>query len=63
MTDTNYKLRGWMGANKVTGRELAKRIDMPYSTFCTRMNEESEWKLPEIKSLQAVTGLAFEELF
>ncbi len=63
MTDTNYKLRAWMGANKVTGRELAKRIEMPYSTFCTRMSEEADWKLPEIKALQAVTGLAFDELF
>ena len=63
MTDTNYKLRGWMGANKVTGRELAKRINMPYSTFCTRMSEEADWKLPEIKALQAVTGLTFDELF
>lgn len=63
MEDTNYKLRAWMGANKVSGRELAKRLDMSYSTFCTRMNEEADWKLPEIKSLKEVTGLAFDELF
>ena len=63
MEDTNYKVRGWMGANKVSGRELAKRLNMPYSTFCTRMNEESDWKLPEIIALQKITGLAFEELF
>lgn len=63
MTDTNFKLRAWMGANKVTGRELAKRLDMPYSTLCTRLSEETDWKLAEIKTLQVVTGLAFEELF
>ena len=63
MTDTNYKLRAWMGANKVSGRELAKRLEMPYSTFCSKMSEESDWKLPEIKTLQVVPGLAFEELF
>ena len=63
MVDTNYKVRAWMGANKVSGRELAKRLNMPYSTFCTRMDEKSDWKLPEIKSLQKITGLAFDELF
>lgn len=63
MVDTNYKIRAWMGANKVSGRELAKRLDMPYSTFCTRMSEKTGWKLPEIKALQDITGLAFEELF
>lgn len=63
MLDTNYKVRAWMGANKVSGRELAKRLNMPYSTFCTRMSEESDWKLPEIKALQEITRLAFEELF
>ena len=63
MTDTNYKIRAWMGANKVSGRELAERLEMPYSTFRSKMSEESDWKLPEIKTLQVVTGLAFEELF
>lgn len=63
MIDTNYKLRAWMGANKVSGRELAKRLNMSYSTFCTRMNEESDWKLPEVKALQEITGLVFEDLF
>lgn len=63
MTDTNYKLRAWMGANKVSGRELAKRLEMPYSTLCTKMSEESDWKLPEIKALQEITGLAFNDLF
>lgn len=63
MLDTNYKLRAWMGANKVSGRELAKRLEMPYSTFCSKMSEESDWKLPEIKALQEITGLVFEDLF
>ena len=63
MVDTNYKIRAWMGANRVSGRELAKRLEMPYSTFCAKMGEESDWKLPEIKSLLEVTGLTYEELF
>ena len=63
MLDTNYKLRAWMGANRVSGRELAKRLEMPYSTFCSKMSEESDWKLPEIKALQEITGLVFEDLF
>jgi len=63
MADTNYKIRAWMGANKVSGRELAYRLNMPYSTFCNKMSEDSDWRLPEIKSLMDITGLTFEELF
>lgn len=63
MNDTNYKLRAWMGANKISGREMAKRLEMPYPTFRMKMLGNSEWKLPEIHSIMTVTGLAFDELF
>lgn len=63
MYDTNYRIRAWMGANKVSGRELAEKIDMPYPTFRQKIAGKSDWKLPEINSLIKVTGLVFEELF
>lgn len=63
MNDTNYKIRAWMGANKVSGRELAEKIGMPYPTFRVKMGENSDWKLPEIRALIEVTGLTFDELF
>ena len=63
MKDTNYKIRAWMGANRVSGCELAKKIDMPYPTFRMKMLGNSEWKLTEIKALIETTGLPYEELF
>ena len=29
MQDTNYKLRGWMGSNKVSHRRMAELLEMP----------------------------------
>jgi len=63
MNDTNRKIRAWMGANRVSGRELAEKIGMPYPTFRMKMAEKTDWKLPEIYSLIEVTGLVFDELF
>lgn len=63
MTDTNCKLRAWMGANKVSGRKLASMIDMPYDTFRAKMSGKSEWKLSEIQALMCATESPYEELF
>lgn len=52
-----------MGANKVSGRELAERINMPYPTFRVKITGKSDWKLPEIYALIKATGLVFDELF
>lgn len=63
MRDTNYKIRGWMGSNKVSVRRLAELMDMPYDTLKTRMSGKTPWKLSDIEKLMEVTGLKFEELF
>ena len=63
MYDTNYKLRAWMGANRVSGVEMAKRIGMPYDTFKNKMAEKTEWKLSEIVTILSVTGSNFDEIF
>lgn len=63
MNDTNCKIRAWMGANKVSGRELAEKIGMPYPTFRVKITGKSDWKLPEIYALIKSTGLVFDELF
>ena len=63
MQDTNYKLRAWMGDNRVSGRKLSEMIQMPYDTLKVKMAGKSEWKLSEIYSLLNATGMAFEELF
>ena len=63
MTDTNAKLRGWMGENKVSGVKLAELIGMPYPTFKVKMSGKTDWSMPEIIRLLKVTGHKFEELF
>ena len=63
MNDTNAKLRGWMGENKISGVQLAERIGMPYPTFKTKMSEKSDWNMPEIIMILNVTGKKFEEIF
>ena len=63
MVDTNYELRAWMGANKVSGRELAKRMGRSYETIRMKLSGKTEWTLPEVEKLMEVTGLTFEELF
>ena len=63
MEDTNYKLRGWMGSNRVSGVEMAERIGMPYDTFKGKYSGKTEWKLSEIKALIEATSTTFEELF
>lgn len=63
MQNTNYKLRAWMGANRVSGVKLAEMIGMPYATFKYKMSQKSEWTLPEIIAIIDVTGSKFEELF
>lgn len=63
MRGTNYKIRGWMGSNKVSVRELAERMGVSYNTLKTRMSGKTPWKLSDIEKLMEVTGLKFEELF
>jgi len=63
MQDTNYKLRGWMGSNKVTQRRMAELLEMPYETFKTKISGDSQWKLSEIIKILDVTGVSFEEIF
>ena len=63
MEDTNYKLRGWMGANRISGTAMAEKIDMPYDTFKAKMSGRSEWKLSEIITILKVTGCTFNEIF
>lgn len=63
MQDTNYKLRAWMGANRVSGVKLAEMIDMPYATFKYKLSQKSEWTLPEIIAIIEATGCKFEDLF
>lgn len=63
MNDTNYKLRGWMGANRVSGNALADMIHMPRETFKNKISGKTEWKLSEIFAILEVTGCTFHEIF
>ena len=63
MKDTNYKLRGWLGANRVSVKEFSKMTGIPYDTLKTKMSGKSMWKLSDIEKLIEATGLTFEELF
>ena len=63
MKYTNYKLRGWMGANRVSGTEMADRIGLPYGTFRLKIEGKTEWKLSEVISIMQTTGCALEEIF
>lgn len=63
MNDTNYKLRAWMGANRISGAKLAEMIGMPYDTFKTRFSGKTQWKLSEVVAILKVTGCAFDEIF
>lgn len=63
MQDTNYKLRGWMGSNKVSQRRMAELLDIPYDTFKTKIAGASQWKLSEVIKILDVTGCSFEEIF
>lgn len=63
MRDTNYKLRAWMGANRVSGSKMAEMMGMPYETFKNKMADKSEWKLSEVNTIMKVTGCKFDEIF
>ena len=63
MADTNYNLRAWMGANRISGRKLAEMMGMSYNTFRVKYAGKTNWTLTEIKTLLDITGLTFEELF
>lgn len=63
MRDPNYKLRGWMGANRVSGNAMAERINMSRETFKNKINGKTEWKLSEILMILKVTGCKFDEIF
>lgn len=63
MADTNYKLRAWMGANRISGVHMAEAIGMPYGTFKWKLSEKSEWTLSEIVAILKVTGCKFDEMF
>lgn len=61
--DTNYKLRAWMGANKVSGVKLAEMLGMSYNTIKLKLMGKSEWKLSEIEALMEATGCEFHDIF
>lgn len=63
MTDTNYKLRAWMGANRITQEKLSELLGMPLTTLKARLSGEVQWKFSEILALMKITGMSFEELF
>ena len=63
MRYTNYKLRAWMGANRVSGARLAKMICMPYPTFKSKISGKTDWKLSEVVAILKATGCNFEEVF
>ena len=63
MADTNYKLRAWMGANRISGAELARRTGISYNTLKLKLSGKTKWTLSDVEKLLAVTGLTFEELF
>ena len=63
MTDTNYKLRAWMGANRISGAELARRTGISYNTLKLKLAGKTKWTLSDVEKLLAATGLTFEELF
>jgi hypothetical protein len=63
MQDTNYKLRAWMGANRISGVKMAAMIDMPYATFKYKLSEKSEWTLSEIDAILRATGCKFDDIF
>lgn len=63
MRDTNYELRAWMGANKVSGRKLAELMGRSYETIRVKLASKTEWTFTEITQLLEITGLTFEELF
>lgn len=63
MDNTNAKLRGWMGENRVSGAKFAEMIEMPYPTFKTKIVGKSDWNMPEIMRILRVTGRSFEEIF
>ncbi len=63
MADTNYKIRGWMGANRVSVRKLSQMTSIPYGTLKSKIAGKVQWKLTDILKLMEATGLKFEELF
>lgn len=63
MKDPNYKLRGWMGSNRVSGTAMADMMNMSRETFKNKMSGKTEWKLSEIITILEVTGCTFHEIF
>lgn len=63
MADTNAKLRGWMGENKISGVKFAEMLGIPYPTFKVKITGRSAWNMPEILKILETTGRKFEELF
>lgn len=63
MNDTNYKIRAWMGANRVSGRKLAEMMEMSYNTLKPKLAGKVKWTVSDAEALIKATGLPFEELF
>ena len=63
MRDPNYKLRGWMGSNRVSGNSMADLMHMSRETFKNKITGKTEWKLSEILKILEVTGCTFDEIF
>ena len=63
MNDTNYKIRAWMGANRVSGRKLAEMMGMSYNTLKPKLAGTVKWTLSDVQAMMKATGLSFDELF
>ena len=61
--DVNYKLRAWMGANRVSIRKLSEMTEIPYDTLKLKMSGKHQWKLSDIEKILTATGQTFEETF
>lgn len=53
----------WMAENKVSGRELARRMDVPYDTVYNMLRGKNYPGMHTIKALLRATGMTFEEAF
>ena len=53
----------WMSENKVSARDLARRMDVPYDTVCTMLRGQNYPGMHTIRAVLRATGMTFEEAF
>ena len=53
----------WMAENRVSGRELARRMDVPCDTVYGVLRGQNYPGMHTIKALLRATGMTFEEAF